>query len=789
MKPLGEVIRRFGLRSHQYADDTQLCLSFSTNPGEAVTVLNRCLAEVMGWMRANKLKLNPDKTEVLMVGDSSFWVSDLVPALAGVAVPLKDRVHSLGVLLDPELSLEAQVMTVARSAFLQLRLIHLLRPYPEENCLATVTHTLVTSRLDYCNTLYVGLPLKTVRILQMVQNRAARTGCYSYITSVLYQLHWLPIEVQAQFKMLVITYKALNDLGPGYLKEHLFPYMPSHSLRSPAEALLQEPSLKELTIINFFILANLSVKTLSSSLVHDLREHLAQIQICPCLKDKTFEAKPLYKTVLQPQEEEVAQEFLQHIVKVNIQLPPEHLEAYYALLNSNDVEVLQISSLSLVNFLLEGNVIKEHIIQTDLLEPILELLESDDTTVQCNACACIMTLAVSGVNQEAIGAAGGVVPLLVLCKSHDPRVQQNAVGAIFNLTQSEWIQKILFRQGALLVLALLLESLDTEIQYYSCAALSNMATNAQHHEAMLQIGDRFLLRTLLSLLNSSVDKVCNQACICLRNLATSECVQTSIIAVHGLPHLLPLLASDHTEIQQNSIILLRMLSQHPANQPNILICDEVLQTLGKVLLTWKTGPVIIGHAACFIKNLTHSQNIQRLTESPCIRGLLQAVHRGNLLGEESLLCVISCLTELVKHVIFVVFSLLFLPSEGAAVHVLELMDEPLIGSLVRLAGQVEQTEPSFQAAFMIKHISQHKEAVSLLKFHMNKVEQYLMKYLIHQDNRFQQLGLATLCILQKDAELFSSFSQSQLKQHLDQVLHQTEEIQELLNIVIRQMDT
>ncbi|KAF7249940.1 Cadherin-related family member 3, partial [Varanus komodoensis] len=85
----------------------------------------------------------------------------------------RDKVHSLGVLLDPEFSLEAQVTAVARSAFLQLRLIHQLRPYLEYDCLAAVTHALVTSCLDFCNALYVGLPLKTVRILQLVQNRAA----------------------------------------------------------------------------------------------------------------------------------------------------------------------------------------------------------------------------------------------------------------------------------------------------------------------------------------------------------------------------------------------------------------------------------------------------------------------------------------------------------------------------------------------------------------------------------------------------------------------------------------
>ncbi|KAF7250086.1 Microphthalmia-associated transcription factor [Varanus komodoensis] len=139
---------------------------------------------------------------------------------------------------------------MARSAFLQLQLIHQLRPYLEYDCLATVTHALVTSRFDFCNALYVGLPLKTVRILQLVQNRAARlltgTGHYVHMTPVLCQLHWLPIEVRAQFKVLVMTYKALNSLGPGYLKERLCPYMPARPLRSVGEALLREPSMKEI---------------------------------------------------------------------------------------------------------------------------------------------------------------------------------------------------------------------------------------------------------------------------------------------------------------------------------------------------------------------------------------------------------------------------------------------------------------------------------------------------------------------------------------------------------------
>ena len=58
--------------------------------------------------------------EVLLAGGSSVRLGDVHPVLDGVALPLKDWVCSLGVLLDPELSLEAQVNSVAKSTFYQL---------------------------------------------------------------------------------------------------------------------------------------------------------------------------------------------------------------------------------------------------------------------------------------------------------------------------------------------------------------------------------------------------------------------------------------------------------------------------------------------------------------------------------------------------------------------------------------------------------------------------------------------------------------------------------------------
>ncbi|XP_053224964.1 uncharacterized protein LOC128403862 [Podarcis raffonei] len=167
-------------------------------PVKAVKVLCECLEAAGGWMAANRLRLNPDKTEVLFLGDRrQAGVEDSL-VLNWVTVSLKDQVCSLGVILDSQLSMEAQVKSVSRAVVYQLHLVRRLRPYLPADCLARVVHALVISRLDYCNALYVGLPLKVTRKLQLIQNAAARlvtgSGHRDHITPVLKDLHWLPVR-------------------------------------------------------------------------------------------------------------------------------------------------------------------------------------------------------------------------------------------------------------------------------------------------------------------------------------------------------------------------------------------------------------------------------------------------------------------------------------------------------------------------------------------------------------------------------------------------------------------
>ena len=79
-----------------------------TSAGEAVEVLDQCLALAMDWRRANRLMLNPDKMKALLVGSSLDQMGGRWPALDWVTPPFKKQVCNLGIRLEPLLLLDPQ---------------------------------------------------------------------------------------------------------------------------------------------------------------------------------------------------------------------------------------------------------------------------------------------------------------------------------------------------------------------------------------------------------------------------------------------------------------------------------------------------------------------------------------------------------------------------------------------------------------------------------------------------------------------------------------------------------
>ncbi len=112
----------------------------------------------------------------------------------------------------------------------------------------TMVLTMITSGLDYCTSLYYGLPDCLLEKLYCVQKSAARlitlTGKYEHITPAFIALHWLPIKEKCEFKILPFTYKCFNGLASAYLEE-LLHKRPDRGSSSWIESLLGWLHLRE----------------------------------------------------------------------------------------------------------------------------------------------------------------------------------------------------------------------------------------------------------------------------------------------------------------------------------------------------------------------------------------------------------------------------------------------------------------------------------------------------------------------------------------------------------------
>ena len=237
--PLTTIIRRHGLQYHTYADDTQIYLQCDNHHdaiNAAIIRLQNCILEVIKWMTSNALKINEEKTEFIIFNSTNIPSTSYTLQIGDNSIPMSGQVKILGVTLDSTMTLDCQIAATCRSSYMHIRRINTIRQYLTNDAVKTLTQSLVTSRLDYCNIIYNGLPMKSIKRLQLTQNAAARLirriKKRAHITPVLRDLHWLPVVKRCQFKILVFTYKSLKNEAPSYISDLLNWYHPNRPLRS-----------------------------------------------------------------------------------------------------------------------------------------------------------------------------------------------------------------------------------------------------------------------------------------------------------------------------------------------------------------------------------------------------------------------------------------------------------------------------------------------------------------------------------------------------------------------------
>ena len=125
-KPIGNIIRDSDIQFHLFAEDCQLYVSLdpacTTSHIETLTHLENCIAELSDWMFQNKLKLNNDKTEFLVIGSGvqKAKINSKSITVGGHAIKSATAARNLGVWIDESLSMVRQVQEVCKSAYLQI---------------------------------------------------------------------------------------------------------------------------------------------------------------------------------------------------------------------------------------------------------------------------------------------------------------------------------------------------------------------------------------------------------------------------------------------------------------------------------------------------------------------------------------------------------------------------------------------------------------------------------------------------------------------------------------------
>ena len=144
-------------------------------------------------------------------------------------------VLNLGVTFDENLNFKQHISKTCRCYFYHIRDLRRIRRFISLSVTKTTATALVSSILDYCNSLLYNTANKVIPTFQRVQNCLAvvtRSPRFSRSVPLLKSLHWLPVHYRIIFKICTVAYQVLSSKQTAYLNAMLTPTRNSRQLRS-----------------------------------------------------------------------------------------------------------------------------------------------------------------------------------------------------------------------------------------------------------------------------------------------------------------------------------------------------------------------------------------------------------------------------------------------------------------------------------------------------------------------------------------------------------------------------
>lgn len=220
---LYKIISAAGFNTSGYADDSNARLTFALTFQHSIVTqhLPNLMESITLWMNQFFLKINPDKTEIILFTPPSLSHRQTINGTFfrnGTCIRFSNTVTNLGVKLDKFLTLEPYVNSTVALCYKQLKDISSIRHLIGSKHTEMLVHSVISSRLDYCNSLLYGLNKSILEKFQKVQNAAARVVLKlrkrDPIRQEISKLHWLRVNERVLFKLLILTFKCIHNMAP-----------------------------------------------------------------------------------------------------------------------------------------------------------------------------------------------------------------------------------------------------------------------------------------------------------------------------------------------------------------------------------------------------------------------------------------------------------------------------------------------------------------------------------------------------------------------------------------------